>query len=398
MVGEKLVLDVEKLASGGDGIAFSGGQVVFVPYSIPGEKINARVVLQGKGYLRAEILSVLEPAASRIRPPCPVFGSCGGCKLQHIDYPAQLTFKVASIKETFERIGGFVLDELPVESGSPYAYRNRIQLHETRDGGLGFMGEGSELAIRAPGCPITVPTLDQWLRKQNRKARPYKELRSRIGDRDRFVVFAQGEELFIEGETAKASARIGSLTYSFPLAHFFQSNLAMAERLVDRAVAGLSGGTALDLYSGAGLFAARLASSFDQVICVESDAVSLEAARGNVPPGKGRFHPQDGETWTGAQGKKAEGLGGTRFDWAFVDPPREGLSPKMRTWLKTALLGGLTYVSCDHATLARDLGELRGAGWRLDSLVLFDFYPQTGRIEALARLLPPYAVRSKEAV
>ena len=392
MVGEKLVLGVEKLASGGEGIAFSRGQAVFVPFSIPGEKVEARVIFQGKGYLRAEILSVLEPAASRIDPPCPLFGSCGGCKLQHIDYPSQLAFKVAYVRETFERIGGFVLEKLPVESGSPYSYRNRVQIHATSDGGLGFMEEGSENALRTPGCPIAVSAIDSWLKRQNRKSRPFKELISRIGNRDRFVLFAQNEKLFIEGETARATARIGQATYSFPLSHFFQSNLTMTALLLDRAVAGLSGTTALDLYCGAGLFGARLATTFDQVLCVESDTVSLEAARDNLPRGKGRFYAQDVETWVSGQGKKALGQGGlglTSSNWAFVDPPRGGLSQKTREWLKKAPLDGLSYVSCDHVTLARDLSDLRSAGWRLDSLVLYDFYPQTGRIEALARLSPP---------
>jgi len=391
MVESKLVLRVEKLASGGDGIAFSEGQAVFVPYTIPGEKVEARVVSRGKGYLRAELLEVLESVPSRVTPPCPLFGLCGGCKLQHIEYSSQIAFKTAYVREVFERIGGFVPDDLPIESGSPYAYRNRIQLHETADGGLGFMAEGSELALRAPGCPVAVGAVDQWLKRQNRKAKPGKELKSRIGERDRFVVFAQDEKLFIEGETSRATARIGPLTYSFPLSHFFQSNLDMAERLVDRAVSGLSGGVALDLYCGAGLFAARLASAFDQVICVESDAVSLEAARNNVSGGKGRFCAQDVETWISSLGRNSGKGNGRAFDWAFVDPPRGGLSSKTREWLKTYPVGGLSYVSCDHATLARDIGELRGSGWTLDSLVLYDFYPQTGRTEALARLSPPAA-------
>ena len=358
MVERKLVLGVEKLASGGDGIAFSNGQAVFIPHTIPGEKVEARVISEGKGYLRAQLLEVLDPSPSRVTPPCPLFGVCGGCNLQHIDYPAQLALKAAYVREVLERIGGFSPGELPIESGSPYAYRNRVQVHETPDAGLGFMAEGSDLAVRAPGCPVAVGALDQWLRRQNRKSRPAKELRSRIGDRDRFVVFAQDEKLFIEGEAARATARIGPITYSFPVAHFFQSNISMAGRLVDRAVAGLSGGAALDLYCGAGLFAARLASSFDKVICVESDTVSLEAARGNLPAGKGSFHAQDVETWIASQG--AGKRGHEPIDWAFVDPPRGGLSPKTRQWLKTVTIRGLSYVSCDHATLARDLHDLVG--------------------------------------
>lgn len=334
-------------------------------------------------------------------PPCPLFGRCGGCNLQHIAYPAQLVFKTQLARESLERMAGIEAPSLPMEAGEPYSYRNRVQIHPAADGGLGFMAGGTEEALRAKGCPIAVPEIDQWLRRENRKSKPYRELAARIGQRDRFVVFAQDGRLSVEGETALAEARVGPAKYLFPLGHFFQSNLAMAERLVDRAVKGLSGDLALDLYSGAGLFAARLASSFGQVVCVESDPVSLEAARSNLPRGKGRFHAQDVESWVSSQARQAGEAGrktaaGARFDWIFVDPPRAGLSPKVRGWLKTFPSRGLSYVSCDQATLARDLGDLIGAGWSLDSLELYDFYPQTGRLEALAKLLPPSIAESKE--
>jgi len=388
-MADRIILTVEKLASGGDGIAFLDGQAVFVPFSIPGEKICCEIVGKAKDFLRAQPLDILEPSPFRVKPPCRIFGICGGCNLQHIDYGKQLEFKVEAIRDSFRRTAKLEPAELPAKSGLPYGYRNRVQLHFTQDHGVGFMKAESAASVRAEGCPIAVAAIDAWLRQQNRKSKPDKELQARIGQRDRFILFAQDDRFYIEGVDSKAKAIVGQVEYSFPLRHFFQSNLEVAALLVDDALSGISGHKAVDLYSGAGLFAARLAAQFDEVICVESDAVSLEAARGNVPAGSGRFAPTDVESWAQSAAARARRGEATRFDWVVADPPRSGLSPATREWLKKADIGGFAYVSCDHATMARDIGDLARSGWSLESLRLYDFYPQTGHIEALARLKPP---------
>lgn len=389
MAGDRIILTVEKLASGGDGIAFHDGRAVFVPLSIPGEKILCEISETAKDYSRARILDILDTSPFRTEPPCPIFGLCGGCSLQHIEYSRQLELKTDSVREAFKRIAKFDTGELKSRPSSPYGYRNRAQFHFTDDHGIGFMEAESASSVRAIGCPVAVGVMDAWLRKQNKKARPDKELQARIGARDRFVVFGQEDRLYIEGLDAQAKAVVAGREYRFPLKHFFQSNLEAADALVKDALAGLSGSVAVDLYSGAGLFAAGLALQFNKVICVESDTVSLEAARGNVPTGAGEFHPMDVESWAQAISARTR-RGETRhYDWILADPPRSGLSPATREWLKNADSGGFTYVSCDHVTMARDIGDLLSSGWRLETLALYDFYPQTGRIEALARLLPP---------
>jgi len=388
-MADRIILTVEKLASGGDGIAFLDGQAVFVPFSIPGEKIRCEIVEKSKDFIRALPLDILVPSPFRVKPPCPIYGICGGCNLQHIDYGKQLEFKAESIRDSFRRTAKLETGDLPLKSGLPYGYRNRVQLHFTQDHGIGFMEAESAASVRAEGCPIAVSAIDAWLRQQNRKSKPDKELQARIGQRDRFVLFAQDDRLYIEGIDPKAKAIVGRIEYAFPLRHFFQSNLEMAAILVDDALAGLSGQKAVDLYSGAGLFAARLAAQFDEVTCVESDAVSLEAARGNLPPGSGRFAPTDVESWAQSASARARRGEAARYDWVVADPPRSGLSPATREWLKKADIGGFSYVSCDHVTMARDIGDLARSGWSLESLTLYDFYPQTGHIEALARLKPP---------
>ncbi|MEW6547887.1 MAG: TRAM domain-containing protein [Spirochaetota bacterium] len=386
---ERMVLTVEKLASGGDGIAFLNGQAVFLPFSIPGETHLCEIVSASKDYLRARIIEPKELSPHRAKPPCPLFGLCGGCALQHMEYPKQLELKKAFARESLTRIAKFDPGELSIRSGEPYGYRNRVQVHIAPDHGIGFMKADSNDAVRARGCPVCVGPIDAWLRKENKRSKPDREIEARIGKRERFTLFAQDDRLYVEGETAFALARVGGIDYRFPLSHFFQSNLGLAPALAKEAVQGASGERAADLYAGAGLFSARLARSFGHVDLVESDTVSLEAARNNVTPGKGRFHGLDVNDWAKAEMGKARKGNASRYDWVVLDPPRTGLSTTVKEWLFAAQPGGVSYVSCDLGTFSRDLGEFLATGWKVEYLELFDFYPQTGRLEALARLSPP---------
>lgn len=393
-MADRRILNVEKLASGGDGIAFSDGQVVFIPFSIPGERLLCHITEETADFLRAEILENLSASPYRVAAPCPLFGDCGGCDLQHIEYSRQLELKGQIFAESLSRIAKLPEQEFSLRASAPYAYRNRVELHVTADQGFGYMKRGSGNAIRAPGCPIAAKPISGWLKTQNRKGKPSKELQARIGPKERFVLFAQSGPLKIEGLDAKAQALVGGRSYRFPLSHFFQSNLTMTELLLREALSGISGTRALDLYAGAGLFAAGLAESFDEVTLVESDTLSLEAARENVNARKARFVPTEVEEWIRAESARSRRGAAAPIDWIVADPPRSGLSPSTRTWLKNAAVGGMSYISCNHATMARDLGDLCSSGWKIDSLTVFDFYPQTGHIEALARLSPPKAPKT----
>lgn len=386
---ERMVLTVEKLASGGDGIAFLNGKAVFIPFTIPGETHRCEIYSQSKDYLRARSVETLAASPFRVAAPCPLFGICGGCNLQHVDYPKQLEHKRTYARESLVRIARFDPGELAIRHGVPYGYRNRVQVHVTTDQGIGFMKAESTETVRAKGCPVCVSPIATWLRRENKKSKPAKDIESRIGKRGRFAIFSQDEKLYMEGETAFAHAKVGALEYRFPLGHFFQSNLGLASLLVDEAVRGLSGAHAADLYAGAGLFSARLAQSFDQVTLVESDTVSLESARANLPPGKGKFHGIDVDDWVRTDRGRAKKGQGSRFDWVVLDPPRTGISAGVKEWLLAADIGGITYVSCDLSTFSRDLGIFLASGWKAESLELYDFYPQTGRLEALSRLTPP---------
>jgi 23S rRNA (uracil1939-C5)-methyltransferase len=199
---------------------------------------------------------------------------------------------------------------------------------------------------------------------------------------DRFTVFSNGEYVATEGidDDRDLVARVCGREIVLSVGCFFQSNLAVLDKLVPWALEGLAGATAADLYCGVGLFGSFLSERFSRIICVESSAMSLSYAKRNVAGPAHEFFPLSVEQWI------TSGAARGPFDAAVVDPPRTGLGTEMRAWLCGAAIERLVYVSCNPVTLARDLGDLCGSAFALDDLRLFDFYPQTSHIEAVAKL------------
>jgi 23S rRNA (uracil1939-C5)-methyltransferase len=197
------------------------------------------------------------------------------------------------------------------------------------------------------------------------------------------VVFGQENRIYLEGRDNFAKAKVAGKELRFPLAGFFQSNIFMLERLIAENVISLYGKRALDLYSGAGMFSLFLADRFEAIDCVESEAASIEAARMNLESAavKIEFSCTTVENWIEAARSSLS------FDCILADPPRTGMTPKVRTWLSFVEAPMLLYISCDLASLARDLRDLFQKGWQLENIILYDFYPQTGRLEAAARLI-----------
>ncbi len=388
---------IEKLVAGGDGLARVEGQVVFVPFTLPGEEVRLELASRRRSYAAGEVRQVLRASPHRVEPPCPVFGTCGGCAWQHIDYAEQLRLKTALAAEALARVGRLRPEELPPAwtggggaggplpaASVPYGYRNRVRLHRDGRGRLGYLRRGSHEVVPVRGCPIAVPAINAFLAAA--PARPPAGRPMVAPGKDRFQLFGYEDRVAVEGEAAAEPLRVTVLDrpIEFQVETFFQSNLGLLPRLVSAAVRGLSGRRALDLYSGVGLFASFLADSFEQVIAVEENPLSLSYARRNVPAARSgaghRFHAARVEAWLRAY------PAGEEPDAALVDPPRAGLSAEVVRLLIERRPRRLSYVSCDVATLARDLGRLLAGGYRLGELELFDFYPQTAHLEAVARL------------
>jgi 23S rRNA (uracil1939-C5)-methyltransferase len=365
-------LSIVKLVAGGEGLGYVAGKAVFVPGVLVGEKVRVRVVQRRRDFDRAALLDVLEPSPHRVSPPCRLAGICGGCDWLHIRYEEQLAQKVSIMREALRRTGRIARDTIEIEPSSPLGSRSRAQVHRDSDGRLGYMGAGSNRIVPVEACPIVVRPLNGVF---DGSVRVPESL-------DRFTVFSSGDGVAVEGidDDRTLTARVCGRKIAFSVGCFFQSNLAVLDKLLPWALEGLSGSAAADLYCGVGLFGSFLSEHFTHIICVESSAMSLSYARRNVAGAEHEFFPMSVEEWI------TSGAARGPFDAAVVDPPRPGLGPEVRAWLCSTDVHRLVYVSCNPVTLARDLGQLCQSVFDLDDLRLFDFYPQTSHIEAVAKL------------
>ena len=406
-----LDLDIEKLVPGGEGLARHQGKVIFVPGALPGEQVRARLVESRKDYARAEVEAVLRPSPDRIAPPCPLAGRCGGCDWQHLSHEAQLRHKASLVADALRRLGGLEWPGLDIESGSPWRYRNRARLHPAGGGRLGFKARGSSAVIAADACPVADPALEALLARGLPAPADASAGRAQAGGRRApgslagYLAWGRGGASSLAASGTETGGPLPAEGARFPghgeawpglsvpilgkdirfdLRCFFQSNVEMTERLIPHALEGLSGGVAMDLYCGVGLFGAFLADRFRSVVAVEENPVSLSYARRNIP-GEGHAF-LEGRLEDLAARELPGALSGKTPEAVVVDPPRPGLDAAVRAWLAEARPPRLVYVSCNPVTLARDLKTLLGAGFRLDSLRLFDFYPQTAHVEAVAKL------------
>jgi 23S rRNA (uracil1939-C5)-methyltransferase len=385
-------LTIEKLVAGGEGLGFRDGKAVFVPGVLPGERVSVETVESRTDFSRALLRGVLSASPLRHRPPCPLAGVCGGCDWLHIDYTGQLEQKKAIVLEALRRVGGIRLDGLEIEPGSELGYRSRIRIHVDEHGKLGFMRAGSNRVVPVDSCPVATPEANRAF-----------SLPPPAGS-DRYTVFGCSGGYACEGAQGneELSIDVCGLPIAFSVRCFFQGNLGVLEKLVPcvvRSACGGSGsmggaaeggpaagggsaprGLAADLYCGVGVFAAHLQSFFSGVTAVDNSRPSVSYAKINVPRGRNKFFAVSMETWTASK----EALG--PFEAIVVDPPRAGLSRKVRAYLAGKKPRSLVYVSCNPVTLARDLSSLLGAGFELADMRLFDFYPQTSHVEAVAVL------------
>lgn len=377
-----VTLTIDKLVPGGEGLARHEGRVVFIPGVLPGEEVIAEITEAKKDFARARLVSVDAPSPDRVAPPCKLAGTCGGCDWLHIDPAAQARFKIDVARDSLRRMGGFDWPSLEIETGAPLGYRNRVQVHVNRGGQTGFLGRGAHDFVRVPECPVAHPALAPVFAEKVRAGSPERFLAYGHSDTDGIPHLARADE----AHDTEITVRVLDRDITFPLRGFFQSNLEMTQRLIPFALQGLSGGAgtvAFDLYSGVGLFGAFLKDHFERVVCIEFNRHALAYARRNVG--------ESGLFFSEALEKVVTTPGGNPLDKVsphatLIDPPREGLDKAVRAWLREKPVPQLVYVACNPATLARDLKDLLAGPYELEDLRLFDFYPQTSHIEAVAKL------------
>jgi tRNA/tmRNA/rRNA uracil-C5-methylase (TrmA/RlmC/RlmD family) len=399
-VGRTLELDVGAVAHGGHCVARvggAGGRVVFVRHALPGERVRALVTEdRGGAYCRADAVEVLSSSPDRVPRPCPYAGAgrCGGCDWQHVRPAAQRELKAAVVAEQLRRLAGIeravVVEELP---GGPLGWRTRTQYAVAPDGSVGLrrhrshsveildrcligapgVGDAPELSRRWPG----VAGLDITVDGSGRRAVSARRA-ARSGRR--------AEVLHFEG-ARQLRHRVCGIDFTVTASGFWQVHPAMPGWLTEVVVGQLRprpGERALDLYAGAGLFAAALAQAVGPggaVLAVESDPAAAEDAAANLAafPGAAVTSRRVDPAAVGA---------GAPADLVVLDPPRVGAGADVMAAVLSLRPRAVSYVSCDPAALARDLSTAADRGWRLAELRAVDAFPMTQHIECVAQLLP----------
>lgn len=426
-------LKIEKLIYGGDGLARlpadeSGpGKTVFVPFSIDGEQVEAEIVEQKRGFVRARPRRILDASPDRIEPVCPYFSQCGGCQYQHVRYTHQLEAKSAILLETLKRTAKIDLPcKLEIHPSPEWNYRNRTRLkvQTAPEFALGYYKFRSHELLPIEQCPISSALInraiaDMWSvgRDGNipTEIREIELFADHADSRLLVEVYSQPGVARASGQqTAEKLAQIlpqvtgvsvfeqlpanhiaepsrvatfgeTSLVYETKLARyeasagaFFQINRFLIDELVAIVTDGATGNLALDLYAGVGLFSTVLAKSFAQIIAVEASQTSHADLRHNAP--------QEVKAVLATTEQYLGQVSGLRPDLVVVDPPRGGLGENVIRGLAKLDAPRITYVSCDPSTLARDLRMLIGLGYRVLGADLIDLFPQTYHIESVFHL------------
>jgi 23S rRNA (uracil1939-C5)-methyltransferase len=391
-MNETIEIQIEKIVYGGDGLARLDGQAVFVPFTVPGDLLRARVTQRRKGYLRAEVVEIVEPGPTRRPAPCPYFGTCGGCQLQHLTYAAQLEAKAAFVREALARIGHLAWDgEIRVvgDQDHEFGYRTRATAHVAEPAGrriFGFYELHSHRIVDVETCPLLTPELNaawQSVREAEGSFSRLRDLELVAGDD---ATSASPPVAPVGGRDLTVS--VGGESYGFAPGVFFQVNRFALEALVAAAVADVSSGAlAVDLYAGVGLFTVPLARRFERVVAVEGDGQAAAYARENCA--------RNGVEGVEVVSETVEDwlVQGTtdRPDFVLLDPPRGGIGPKAAEALAELKSDRITYVSCDPATLARDLRVLVDRGYAITSVDALDLFPQTFHVETIVRLARPHS-------
>ena len=399
-VGDVVEVVTERLAFGGDAVAHHEGLAVFVPLAAPGERLRVRITERKKKFARATIEEILVASPARREAPCPHFGECGGCQLQHLAYPAQLEAKAGFARDCLSRIGRIEWPgEIEILSGPEFNYRAGAQVKletvpssEGEELKIGFNRAGSHSVCDVESCPILLPELDSalGLLRSSLKAAgdPTRSKRTIISEIEMAagesgVAFEPALPGLPEGPIERSAS--GNL-YSFSPSTFFQINPFLLEGLIAEATRNGTGKLAIDLYAGAGFFTLELARRYDRVIGVEALPRAASFARKNIRANgvsNAKFYTKLADVWLKefAANKKRN----PKIDMILLDPPRRGASECIShiVGLKPA---NITYVSCDPATLARDLRELLDGGYKLSGIKAFDLFPQTYHVEIVAHL------------
>ncbi len=440
--GDLFETTIDKLVTGGAGLGRRDGEVAFVPGTVPGERIRARVLRRRRGYLEAELVEVLAPSPDRVAPPLGEVGTACGCDLQHLSPEAQRRAKAEIVRDCFRRLAGMEVDDLlevPPAAGPDLGYRNKIRLWRGPTGQYGMIRKGTHDVVPVDSLPLLPPLFDETILPWLRQLPPVDQVVVRLDGRGGWLValFGPASRLRLlravlkqrgEGEPPAPGCvgvlfnnrpiwgrdhllyKLGGHTYRVGAGSFFQVNLAETEAALAAARLWLDdaaptperpGGWLVDLYCGVGLFSLALADRFARIVGVEQHAGAVRDARNNLrrdraAAGKGTVVRESVSRalwrWSGGERTNPAAGDGTDDlpspDWSATtvvfDPPREGLGEENAGRLATLAPPLLIGMSCDPAALARDARALVDGGYRLERLRMVDMFPHTSHVEVLS--------------
>lgn len=375
-------VEIERILPGGVGLAHAEGKTLFVSLAAPGDVVRVKVERQQGNVLFATIEEVIKPSAVRVEPPCPYFGRCGGCDFQQLSYEAQLTAKSEIIRDCLHRIAKLEIDAVKVvPSPSQWRYRLRATWQIDQEKQLiGYYERGSRRVCDVVDCAVLRPELQQSLEAVRNT--PWFEFPPGL---QHLEVISGDSGISVAPEFAEfATIELSRGELSFNAEAFFQANAEIVEDMVEFAVAPYSGESAVDLYCGVGLFTLPLARRFKKVVGVETSHVANRFARRNVASAgltNAAIVSGSVTAWMKVQAKSIGPV-----DFVLLDPPRVGAESVVIKGIIDLTPQRICYVSCDPATLARDLKKLVAGGYEVASVLGFDMFPQTHHVETVVHL------------
>ena len=394
---DTLDVSIEKLVYGGEGLARSNGQVVLVPFVLPGERVTVTPERVKSGLMRSGRPVVVESSPERVIPRCEYFFTCGGCQYQHADYAIQVQQKIGILRETLLRLGGISYDgEINVVAGDPWYYRNRIQLH-FEDGRSGFHRAGSRDLCAIDHCYISSPTLVEVVKRLDQAASEpewprflrslevftnEQEIQLNVLDTTRPIAarfFEWGRTFLPPMANGPIEYRAAGRKFQISRGSFFQVNRFLIDALVKEVLGERSGKYAIDLYAGVGLFSLALAQRFERTAAVERGGsgyrdLEVNAARAATNLAAAKLSAE--EFLRGVTEKP---------DLIVADPPRAGLDRDATAGLLGVRASSVVLVSCDPSTMSRDLKKLLTL-YDIERLTMLDLFPQTYHFETVVHL------------
>ncbi len=384
------------------------GKVIFVRGAIPRELVEVNITETRRDYSIAEVTRVIEPSEFRRTPPCPYYGQCGGCQLQHIQYEKQVNIKEDILAETLLRLGDIKIDNISSITEREFSYRQRVQFKVSKSGRIGFFREGTRDIVTIDRCLIITEPINNLLsRLRDIALRGVRELHVISGDTLSVLIKGEMKEENIQalinsgvsGIAFENGDSIGKdyitleyegLKYTVTPWGFFQGHWALNKKVVSLIIERLSpleDRKVLDLYSGAGNFSLPIAMRAAEVVAVEENPYAIEDGKRNLIVNGIKnclfIHSPVDSVFNDRRKKRL--FEGRRYDIIILDPPRPGLTRELCKSLIEIEAQKIVYISCNPSTLARDLKRLREK-YDIEAVYMADFFPNTYHIETIAFL------------